>query len=433
MTFALPALLLTGLLAPARVLSLAEVERTVKARQPALLRARAATEAAHARRQGALAPMLPQLTGTATYQRSTANYAQRPGSLPSSLAGLASSSSFETYGYFTAGLTLSQALWDFGQSYRRYEAARSSEESFRETERTTQVQALLKARLAFFQARAQRALRKVAAETLANQELHRRQIEGFVEVGTRPAVDLAQARTDVANARLQLINAENNYATAKAQLNQAMGVVGETGYEVADDGLPAQPGEEGETEALVARAIAGRPELATLSKQEAAQESTLRATRGAYWPSLALTMSLTEAVSGDLAAPSSAWNWSAALQLSWPIFSGLQTRAQVRELRSGLDGIAAQRSELEQQVRLEVTQAVLAVRAARAAEQAAEQAHDSARELLRLAEGRYATGVGTAIELSDAQTKLSNAAAQRIVASYNLSSARAQLAGALGR
>jgi outer membrane protein len=430
MVVSLPALVLTAVLVPSRVLSLAEAERLAQARHPNLLEARAATEGARARTAGALAPLLPQLTGVAAYQRATSNYATRPGALPSSLAGLASSSSLDTYNHFSAGLTLSQSLWDFGQSYRRYQAARSSAEGYQEGERTARVQALLKVRIAFFQARAQRSLSRVAAETLANQERHLRQIEGFVHVGTRPAVDLAQARTEVANARLQLINAQNNYQTAKAQLNQAMGVVGETGYEVSDDALPPQPGEDSQTGELVAKAIAARPELASLSKQESSQESTLRATRGGYWPSLSFAMSLTESGS-ELDAM--AWNWNATLQLSWQIFQGGQTRAQVREVRASLDGIAAQRSELEQQVRFEVTQALLAVRAAKAAEGASGQAHTAASERLRLAEGRYATGVGTAIELGDAQTKLNDAAAQRIVASYNLASARAQLAAALGR
>jgi outer membrane protein len=58
----------------------------------------------------------------------------------------------------------------------------------------------------------------------------------------------------------------------------------------------------------------------------------------------------------------------------------------------------------------------------------------NARQRLRLAEGRYQSGIGTVIELGDAQLALTAAAAQRVQADYTLSSSRgAQLLHALGR
>jgi outer membrane protein len=57
----------------------------------------------------------------------------------------------------------------------------------------------------------------------------------------------------------------------------------------------------------------------------------------------------------------------------------------------------------------------------------------SAREQLRLAEQRYATGVGNIIELVDAQVAYTSAAAQVVQARYGLATARAQLLAALGR
>jgi len=62
------------------------------------------------------------------------------------------------------------------------------------------------------------------SESLGNQERHLAQIEGFVQAGTRPAIDLAQARTDRANARVRFIQAENACETSRAVLNQVMGI-----------------------------------------------------------------------------------------------------------------------------------------------------------------------------------------------------------------
>ena len=85
------------------------------------------------------------------------------------------------------------------------------------------------------------------------------------------------------------------------------------------------------------------------------------------------------------------------------------------------------------QVRFDVEQAQATLLGNKESVVAAQDAVDNAREQLRLAEGRYQAGVGTIIELSDAQVQLTNAAAQLVQAQYNLSTARARLLAALGR
>ena len=130
-------------------------------------------------------------------------------------------------------------VWDFGTTLGRYQSASALAASQQASERATTAQVLLNVRTAFFGARARKDLVTVAEETLANQQAHLDQVEGFVSVGTRPEIDLAQARTDRANAEVTRIGAVANYQTAKAQLNQAMGIEASTEFDVADDQLPA--------------------------------------------------------------------------------------------------------------------------------------------------------------------------------------------------
>ncbi len=411
-----------------RVLTLEEAVRTAMASQPQLRQARASAEAASARADEARSPLLPQLFGSASYLRTTANFTPRPGSSPSNATG--GGSSWATTNYWSYGATLSQLIWDFGQTPGRWRAAEASADSQRESERATLQQIVLGARTAYFGARAARDLVGVARENLANQEAHLRQIQGFVEVGTRPEIDLAQARTDRANAQVQLISAENGYETAKAQLNQAMGVEGPTDYEIGDETLPPVEGEDQPLDPLLAEALRVRPELAALDRQVKAQEATLGAARGGYFPILGVSTGISE---GGPALDSTVWNWNATATLTWYLFQGGLTRAQTQEAQANLDGAAAQLTSQRQQVRLEVEQARLAVRAAKAALGAAGEALVNARERLRLAEGRYQAGSGSVIELGDAQVALTTASAQRVQADYNVASARAQLLKALGR
>lgn len=413
-----------------RLLTLEDAVAASLQHQPTLRQARYATLAARARADEARAPILPQLVGTAGYSRSTGNFATVPGLLPKGTATGAMPSSFDTFNYFNAGLQVNQFIWDFGQTTDRWGAAKESAASQRSTEKATLLTVVLGVRTAYFTARAQRDLVAVAEETLANQERHLRQIEGMVQVGARPEIDLAQARSDRATAEAALIGAENNYAIARAQLNVAMGVEGRADFDVPSGPPPAVEGEDLPPEALADEAVRARPELTALAEQVRAQKLSLSSAKGGYGPSVGATMGLNDKGSdlGNLA-----WNWSAGVNLQWPIFAGLLTRAQVEEAEANLAGLEAQRDGLRQSILLELEQAGLGIRAAKATLRATDEALVNARERLRLAEGRYASGVGNVIELGDAQVAVTNAAAMRTQADLNLSTARSQLLHALGR
>jgi outer membrane protein len=417
---------------PARVVTLAEVERAAVEQQPQMLVARAATDVAEGQADQARAPMLPQVTATAQYTRETANFVPRPGFLPSSFGSFGNlpGPSMTSYDFWSFGVGATQLIYDFGQTSQRYQVARRTADAQRASETATRLQVLFNVRRAYFNARAMKELVAVAQETLDDQNKHLLQVRGFVQAGTQPEIALAQQKANVANAQVQLVNAQNGYETAKAQLNQAAGLPQGTDYDVADEDLPPVKDEDQPLSTLVAEALASRPELATLDRQREADEAAVRSARGGYGPTLSATAGASTAgVSLGGLVP----NWNVGLLLDWPIFQGGMTRAQVRTAEASLHGVEAQKALEELQVRLDVDAARLAVRAAKASMGAAQDAVDSAREQLRLAEQRYATGVGSIIELTDAQVTYTGAAAQLVQARYGLAAARAQLLAALGR
>ncbi len=372
------------------------------------------------------------MTATAQYQRSTGNFAPRPGALPT-VNGIPTQPSWTLnpqYDVWNFGVSAIQLIYDFGQTADRYRASLASVEASRFTEGSTKVQIVSSVRRAYFAARAMKELVKVARETLDAQTKHLEQVQGFVTVGTQPEIALAQQKAGVATARVQLITAQNNYETSKAQLNQVAGITTGTEYEVADDDLGPVDGEDQPLDVLVARAIAARPELAALERQRVAAEESLSSARGAYGPSLAGTAGATES---GLALDGLVPNWNVGLLLTWPVFQGGLTKAAVHLAEASVETAEAQRSLEELQIRLDVDSARLAVRAAKATIGAADDALTNAKEQLRLAEQRYATAVGSIIELFDAQVAFTTAAAQVVQARYGLAAARAQLLAALGR
>jgi outer membrane protein len=428
-------LALAIVLANVKVLSLAEAVQTAAQNQPQLRQAHANSDVAWARAGESRAPLLPQIFGNAIYSRATGNPSSGSFSqciIPSAGMMMMGSTgpTWDTCNRFTFNITAQQTLWDATGQLARWRQNVTFAESVEATERATRLVVTLTARTTYFTARATKALVQVAQDTLTNQQRHLAQTEGFVKVGTQPEIALAQARTDRANAEVQVISAENNYEVAKATLNQAMGVERDTAYEVADDNLGPVDGEDLPIETLLEEALKNRPEFVSLEKQVKAQELAVWAAKTSYGPSLTASTGFTDAGTelGKLV-----WNWNFTLTLNWQLFQGGLTWYTVKEQKAALDGLVAQLEQLRLQTRLEVDQARLAVRANKAAVVAADEALTNARERLRLAEGRYAAGVGNIIELGDAQVAFTTAAAQKVQADYNVSTSRAQLLKAIGR
>jgi outer membrane protein len=418
----------------ARTVTLEEAQRSAEANLPQVREAAANTRAGDARSEQARAPLLPQVKLDLLYERTTGNRVQKPG------VTRFQQNSFTAFNWWDNGLTGSLLLWDFGQSLNRWKAAEARAKSLGDTERNVRLQAVLVARAAFFQARAAKALVDVARATLDNEQRHLVQIQGFVQAGQRPEIDLAQQRATVASRRVQLINTQNAYTLSRATLNEAMGITAGTDYDVADDMLGPVPGESGPVGPLIEEALQARPDVAALAQQIRGQELLVAAAKGGYFPTLSLVGGATDA--GIFLFPTApddfnqtrglAWNLFAGLRLTWPLFQGFLTRGQVREADATLDGLHAQSDSLVQQIWVAVQQAAAGVRDAKEALVSAEEAVTAAHERLRLAEGRYAAGVGSIIELDDAQVAFTNASAQKVGADYHLAAARAELAVALG-
>jgi outer membrane protein len=121
------------------------------------------------------------------------------------------------------------------------------------------------------------------------------------------------------------------------------------------------------------------------------------------------------------------------VNLTWPLFQGGLTAGQSREAKANIEAAAAQLAQERLSIGVEVEQARLGIEAAKVVILAANDAETNARERFRLAEGRYESGVGSIIELDDAQLALLSAGAQKVQAAYDLAVARAELLSALGR
>lgn len=414
---------------PAQVLTLEEALRLAKASRPLIQSARANAKAGDARVDASLGPLLPEVSGSASYARQTGNFVARPGQLPSSVTQTVKGANFDTFGFWNFAANANWQLFDFGGAWSSRAAAKATRAALYATAEATEADVALAVHSAYFTAWGQSALVGVAKASVEAALGHLSQTEAMVTVGTKPELDLAQVKADLASARLDLVKAENAALLAKAQLVRVLGAPLSEAFEVADAELPSVPGEDGAVEPLADQATSARPELRALSAQSRMLIEQGDAVWAGYFPSLSLGSGF-NLLGANLDAMT--WNWSAQLTLSWSIWKGGATSAALRENEAQQEAALAQLEEQRLAVRSEVREAQLAVRAAKAAAIATLELDGAAAERLRLAEGRYAAGAGTIIELEDAQLAATTAKAQVVQVRVQLAVARAQLIHALG-
>jgi outer membrane protein len=269
--------------------------------------------------------------------------------------------------------------------------------------------------------------RDVSAEIVRQFEEHLLQAKGFYEAGTRPRYDVTQAEVNLSNARVNLIRAENNVRLALAALNNAMGVTDIPEYDIEDD-LFYNKYEVTFDEALSV-ALRSRPDLRSLISRRRAAEESLELARRNYYPTL--SGSVTYGWSGSSFPLEREWNLGASL--SFPVFSGFLTRYQVSEAEANLNAIKADEELLRQKIFLDLQQTYLNLREAEERIPATELAVRQATENLEIARGRYEAGVGSPIEVTDAEVSYANAKASYIQALTDYRIAIADLERAIGK
>jgi len=222
-------------------LTLAQAEQNALKHQPTVRQAEGQTEAAAGRVEEARAGYLPQVAANGTYERTTGNFASRPGAVPTNLMTMngmmitsppPTISWTKTFDLWSFGLTGSQLIYDFNATADKWRSASWSRDSAESSEHVAMLQALLNVRRAYFTARAQRDLARVAEEAVTNQQKHLDQIVDMVRAGMKSQIDLATQKTALANSRVQAVVAENTYAADLALLNQTMGLPSESGFEL---------------------------------------------------------------------------------------------------------------------------------------------------------------------------------------------------------
>ena len=190
------------------------------------------------------------------------------------------------------------------------------------------------------------------------------------------------------------------------------------------------------TREVVDKALAQRPSLKAFALTVESQQKAVSAAKGGYWPQISLaatygrsTSDRSQFIDTDLGQNS---QLSGGVNLTWNIFSGLSTKATVQTAEINVLLAVNDLANGRRTVASDVERAVAQLAVARQQARIAVQTLQNSSENLRLARTRQQVGVGTQLEVRDAELKLTQSELARANALVNGHEAESALRRATG-
>ncbi len=451
-----PALLLLSMLsapvaagAPVRTMTLAEALAWAREHQPQVRSALAEAKARLAEARVPRAQWLPQVGATAqlfvgTANNTTASYLNVPEVDIPRIGGTrgGAGSSFSPEPSTLAAVSLDQEVFDFGRIAAQAAVADALAAQARAGADVVALDVQLAVEEAYHAVLASKEVLRATEEALKRANTHRDYAQAGVKAQLRPPIELTRAEADVAQLEVRKVRAEAGVIAARAALAASIG-----SDELELDAAPLAPGESpmpAFQEALRA-AVEKNPIVAAAVAKLEAQRAATTAIGRELLPNVFASAGLSGRAGGSIPSGGTGadvptgggWlpdvaNWHAGLILQWNIFDATvlarRSASQAREeaAQADVDLAHTNATLLAQRAWLDLDAAERALPGLVTAQKAA-QANQAQ------ADARFKAGLGTIVELADAEALLTNADLELAVGQFTVARARAALARAMGR
>ena len=425
--------------APVHSMNLAEALAYARAHQPAVLAAVARIRAQAEQANVPRSQWYPTVGVTAQLFAATANNTTgtyvSPGQMDIPRIGATrgtATGSWSPYASTFVGLGVNQELFDFGRIAAQAAAADALTDVERQRTRSVTLDVTFNVEEAYFSVFAAKAILKASQDAYERSRVHRELANAGVSAGMRSPIELTRANADLAQFDIARVRAQGGLSTAQTVFAATVGVP-DPELDVA--AAPPAPGELPDLSAAIQRAEAVDPRLHAAIAQLRAAELDTRAIRAETRPNLALTGTLSGRAGGAPASgtgtipDSGGWvpsvpNWDIGVVLSWPLFDPtVSARASASRAREFVrtEDVSLVREEETALIR----EAYSAVDVARTVVPGLLRAVEAARANYDQADARFKAGLGTSVELADAENLRTQAEIQLVLGEFELARARA--------
>ena len=454
----------------AKSLTLAEALDLAEKRSETVGIARANLSRAEGERQQARSPYFPQLSGSASYQRTLESqfsalssdadttpsgpacdrFVPQPGlpidqrldSLEQAVQCASNADPFASFrnlpfgreNTYRFGLSASQLLFSGGQVSGRAQAASAGVRSAAIGLTSARAQLLLDVTAAYYDASLADRLLLIAQATLNQADTTLNQTQLAREVGNLSEFDLLRARVTRDNQRPIVIQRRADrdlaYHRLKSLLDIPLDQPVTLTTELGDTSLVASPRLADLVETPGDTAASSRAPVRQASEAVSAQRGLLRAARGQRLPQVSLSSQYAQLAFPDELSPFGSdfvSDWTVSLGLQLPIFTGGRIGGEVRAARANLTEAELRLQQSRELAEVDARNAAIQLEAAEAGWQASAGTVEQAARAYGIAELRYREGISTQTELLDSRIQLEQAQAGRARAARDLQIAKVRV------
>ena len=284
---------------------------------------------------------------------------------------------------------------------------------------------------AYYQILQDRNLIDVEQESVNTLQEHLDNVNAQYRVGTVAKSDVLASQVQLANAQQALVTAQNNYDIAVSTLNNVIGLPTDTVLDIRDQ-LKYTKYDLTQDD-CTNYALDNRADGAAKRYAVKAAEAAVETAKAGYQPTVNAVVN--KAIGGEKPFRHDHTNsdsWSAGVNASWNVFDNGQTQASVNSANMALAKAKEAAAQTDDQIRLDVRTAYLGLQAAEKNIQTTSVAVTRAEEDYKIAQVRYSAGVGTNLDVMDANEKLTTARTNYYTALYNYNTSKASLDKAMG-
>jgi outer membrane protein len=307
-----------------------------------------------------------------------------------------------------AGVELNQLITDFGRTRNLVASSSFQAKASDQQSEATREDVVLAVDMAFYTALEAQATLQVAKSTVQARQDVGAQVGALTASKLKSTLDQSFAQVNVSQAQLLNLDAQNQYDSAMASLNEVLGTTNDTRYQLIDD--PAIPQPVAPTaEGVIALALQQRPDLLAAKLRHDSDVRFARAERDQLLPTIAGLGDAGYTPVGSSTYFTQNWYGAAGVNVSIPLFNGFKYHSEAAEA-----DLRAKASD--EQSRVLIDRIVRDVRTAWLRAATAQQRMSVAAELLKevntaldLADTRYRLGLSSIVELSQAQLQQTQA------------------------
>jgi outer membrane protein len=275
----------------------------------------------------------------------------------------------------------------------------------------------------------------VVQGSLDQTAAHLRDVRNQLDAGLVPPNDVSTAAAQEARQRMLLVQATVDRDVTVAALARLVGLDPDAEI-VATSALDVRSPARQPIGALLAEARRLRPERAAFEQRIAASDQRRRAAAAGRKPTLAIAAGVDYARPNPRIFPrADEFNesWDASANVTWALFDGGRSRADVAQAASSGRAVRERLEEFDSTLGVEIRQRLAELNASDAAIAAADAEVLAAGDARRVVGNRFTAGVATSTDVVDAQVRALQAGLDRAQALANTRVAEARLDRAIGR